>query len=94
MKCNAHMTYLFWTLWIIDILLLALTVLGKNFRSGFGAGVDLNILFIVILLIILAASLWIWLVLKQKMTGVIVAGLPMLAMLIYYFIDTKKSSQN
>lgn len=88
------MAFLFWTFWIIDILLLALTVMGKNFRSGFGAGIDLNIIIMVFLLIILAASLWIWLVLKQKTIGVIVAGLPILVMLIYYFIDTMKPSQN
>lgn len=88
------MAFLFWTFWIIDILLLALTVLGKNFRSGFGAGIELNIIILVFLLIILAASLWIWLVLKQKTIGVIVAGLPILVMLMYYFIDTMKPRQN
>jgi hypothetical protein len=81
------MNFLFWLIWIIDVLLLLLAFLGKNFRSSFGAGIDLNILVIIILLAILAGSLMMRFAFKQKGVSLVVVSLPLLAALAMYIAD-------
>jgi hypothetical protein len=81
------MNFLFWLLWIIDALLLLLAILGKNFRSSFGAGVDLNVIIIICLLAILAGSLMLRFAFKQKGISLVVVSLPLLAVLAMYIVD-------
>ena len=82
-----NMPFLFWTLWIIDLLLLALAFVGKGFRSGFGAGIDLNVLFIIGLIIVLIGSLVFRYAFKQKAISLVVVSIPLLVILIMYLFD-------
>ncbi|HEY3386680.1 MAG TPA: hypothetical protein VGK46_09230 [Saprospiraceae bacterium] len=81
------MTFLFWSCWVINVLILIIAILGKGFRSSFGAGVDFNILLIIFLLIILASSLILRFALKQKGLSLFVVSLPLLAMFVLYLYE-------
>ena len=82
-----NMPILFWVLWIINLLLLALACIGKGFRSSFGAGIDLNVLFIIGLFIILFGSLMIRIAFKQKPLSLVVISIPLLVVLVMYLFD-------
>lgn len=81
------MVFLFWTLWIMNVLLLILAVVGKGFRESFGAGVNLNVLIISLTLIVLIASLVLKFSAKQKWISLVVVALPVLALLVIYIMD-------
>ena len=81
------MVFLFWTLWIMNVLLLMLAVVGKGFRESFGAGVNLNVLIISLTLIVLIASLVLKFSAKQKWISLVVVALPVLALLVIYIMD-------
>lgn len=81
------MVFLFWTLWIMNVLLLMLAVVGKGFRESFGAGVNLNVLIISLTLIVLIASLVLKFSAKQKWISLVVVALPVLALLVIYMMD-------
>lgn len=81
------MSFLFWMLWIVNLMLLLLAMLGKGFRSGFGAGIDFNTLVIISLLIVLAGSLIFRFTAKQKWISVVVVSLPLLATLVMYLLE-------
>ena len=81
------MVFLFWTLWIMNVLLLMLAVMGKGFRESFGAGINMNVLIIVGTLLVLIASLVLKFSAKQKGISLVVVALPMLALLVMYIID-------
>ena len=81
------MVFLFWFLWIINLLLLLLAIMGKGFRESFGAGVDLNVLVIIGTIIILIASLVLRYGVKQKTMSLVVVALPAIALLIMYLVD-------
>lgn len=81
------MVFLFWTLWIMNVLLLMLAVVGKGFRESFGAGVNLNVLIISLTLIVLIASLVLKFSAKQKWMSLVVVALPVLALLVIYIMD-------
>lgn len=81
------MVFLFWTLWIMNVLLLILAVVGKGFRESFGAGVNLNVLIISLTLIVLIASLVLKFSAKQKWISLVVVALPVLALLVMYIMD-------
>ncbi len=81
------MTFLFWTLWIINILLLFLAIVGKGFRSGFGAGVDLNSVVIIVLIAVMAGSLVFRYSVKQKWISLVVVSLPLWLMMLWYIFE-------
>lgn len=81
------MVFLFWTLWIMNVLLLMLALVGKGFRESFGAGVNLNVLIISLTLIVLIASLVLKFSAKQKWISLVVVALPVLALLVIYMMD-------
>ena len=81
------MPFLFWVLWIINLLILALAFVGKGFRSSFGAGIDLNVLFIIGLVIVLFGSLMVRYAFKQKAISLVVVSIPLLVVLIMYLFD-------
>lgn len=88
------MGFLYWALWIVDLLILMLAIWGKAFRSGFGAGVGLNSFVIICLLIILGGSLWLRLVLRKKELSLLMVSLPVLAMLLLYIWDSLKAGNS
>ena len=81
------MTFLFWSCWVINVLMLILAIIGKGFRSSFGAGVDFNILMIIFLVIILTGSLIIRFSLRHKGLSLIVVSLPLLTMFVLYLYE-------
>ena len=83
------MNILFWTLTLINILLLTFTMWAKGFRSGFGASTDLNVLMLLGYSIVIIASFIVKFGLKQKEWAVGVAALPMLLLFVMYLFDRK-----
>jgi hypothetical protein len=81
------MTILFWMLWALNVLMLLLAIVGKGFRSSFGAGVDLNVLMIVGLLVVLIVSLVLRIAVKQKWVSLVVVSLPLIGMLLLYGVE-------
>jgi hypothetical protein len=81
------MSFLFWLGWGFNLLLLIIAFMGKGFRAGFGAGVDLNVLFIVVLIAVLAGSLILRFSVKQKWMSLVVVSLPICMMLFLYLFE-------
>ena len=81
------MSFLFWLCWIINLLLLIMAILGKGFRSDFGAGVDVNVLLTIVLIVVLAGSLILRFSLKQKWVSLVVVSLPVCMMLVWYLFE-------
>ena len=81
------MSFLFWLLWLTNILFLISALLGKGFRSDFGAGVDLDVLLTIVLIVVLAGSLILRFSLKQKWVSLVVVSLPVCMMLVWYLFE-------
>lgn len=81
------MPFLFWTLWVVNLLLLALAIVGKGYRSSFGAGIDFNVVMILGLLIVLVSSLVLRFAVKQKAISLVVVSIPLLVVLVMYLFD-------
>lgn len=81
------MTFLFWLLWLTNLLLLIITLLGKGFRSDFGAGVDVNVLVTIVLIVVLAGSLILRFSVKHKWVSLVVVSLPVCMMLVWYLFE-------
>jgi len=81
------MPFLFWTLWVINLLLLALATVGKGYRSSFGAGIDFNVVMILGLLIVLVSSLVLRFAVKQKAISLVVVSIPLLVVLAMYIYE-------
>ena len=82
------MTILFWFLFIIDLLLCLLAVVGKGFRDDFGAS-SINTWFTVLLFAGMIGGLIARFVLKKQVIGLALMSVPVLVMIIWYFIDTR-----
>ena len=79
--------FLFWCLWIINVLLLLLTVAGKEFRSGFGAGININLILITGLIVILVSSMLFRFSSKPKWISLAIVLLPLIILLVWYIYD-------
>jgi len=77
----------FWILWIIDVLLILLVLVGSNFRSGFGAGNDFNNIALLVLVLLLLSSIITRIVIKPRWVSLTLAALPLLLLLLFYFFD-------
>lgn len=85
------MVFIFWTFWTVDLLLTLLIFLGKDFRRSWGAGVELNVALGAAIVICLIGSLALRFFLRRELWSIIVAGLPLLGMLLWYFADKAKN---
>lgn len=81
------MSILFWLLWIINLLLAVLILWGKGYRSGYGAGVDLNVVMLIGVVLVLIGSLVARYYFKHLMASVILVSLPLLGMFVWYLFD-------
>ena len=81
------MSFLFWIFWILDLLLTLLIFWGKDFRRSWGAGIDLNVALGIAMVICLAGSLALRFLFRREIWSVIVAGLPLLGLLLWYLSD-------
>jgi hypothetical protein len=88
------MNAIYWTICVLNLLLLGIAVAGKGLRAGFGAGVDFNTLLILLLMVALAGSLLIRFGMKQKEFSLVVVCLPLLAMMLLYLYEKATGSSN
>jgi hypothetical protein len=88
-KKNTSMNFLFWLLWIVNVLLLLLAVAGSGFRSSFGANTDMNGMITILVIIILIASIWLKLSVRQKWISLAVVAIPVLFMFFMYLFEKK-----
>ena len=83
------MNFLFWLLWILDILLLGFVIAGSNFRAGFGASTDLNSWLTILLVIVVILSIILRFSVKQKNISLGVAAIPFIILFIMYLFDKR-----
>jgi len=83
------MSFLFWLLWILNLLLAVLSLLGSHFRSSFGASSSLNSWLLPGLIIILIASLVVRYSLRHSKLSLIIVALPFLVLFLMYLMDKK-----
>ena len=81
------MTVLFWILFVLDVLLCLLAIVGKGFRDDFGAS-SINTWFTVLLFAGIIGAL-ICKLLGRHAWALACAALPVLVMLVWYFVDTR-----
>jgi hypothetical protein len=86
------MTFLFWTCIIIDILLVALTVAGSNFRSSFGASTDFNTIALIVYGLSIAGAIICRFAVKPKWVSLLIAALPVLILFLLYLFEKKTGS--
>ena len=83
------MNFLFWLLWIINILLLLLAIAGSGLRASFGANTDLNGFLTIFLIIILIASIWLKFSIKHKWISLVIVALPVIVLFLMYLFEKK-----
>ena len=83
------MSFVFWLLWVLNLLLAALTMFGSHLRSSFGASNSLNSWLLPGLIIILIASLIVRYSLRHSKLSLIIVALPFLILFLMYLIDKK-----
>ena len=82
---------LFWILWIIDLVITLLSVLGKNFRRSFTA-TDPTLWFHVLLISSVVGGLLLRLIFKRSAWSLLMVALPLLVLLVWYLIDKASGS--
>jgi len=82
------MGFLFWTCWIVDLLIVALAVLGRGFRASFGAGTALNTIVIGLCGLAVIAALVFRLAGRPKPAMIIVL-VPLAALLVLYWMEER-----
>jgi hypothetical protein len=85
------MALLFWLLFVVDLLICLLSVVGKGFRDSFSAS-SLNTWFTVLLFGSTFGGLLLRLVFRKAVLSLAVVALPLLVMLVWYLIDSKMSA--
>lgn len=81
------MATLFWTLFVIDLLVGALALLGKGFREDFGASA-INTWFTVLLFAGTIGAL-VFKLMGRQPWALAWAGVPLLVMLLWYIVDKR-----
>ena len=80
------MNFLFWTCWIVDLLIVAVAVMGRGFRASFGAGTDLNTIVIGLCGLAVVAALVLRLAGRPR-SALVVALVPLADLLVLYWIE-------
>lgn len=80
------MAFLFWLFWIADLLICLLALIGKGFRESFGASA-IGVGFTILLFTCTIGGLLLRLVYKSTLPALIAAALPLLVLLVWYFLD-------
>ncbi len=80
------MTALFWIFWVVDLIIGLFVIAAKDFRNSFTA-TDINTWFSVVFIIGLAGGIILQLFFKKPVWAVVLAALPLLALLVWFFID-------
>lgn len=80
------MTFLFWLLWLFDLATCLLLFIAGDFRRSF-TGNNPQAWVAVVLLVCVLASPIVRFVFKRPLPSLITAGIPVLALLIWYMAD-------
>jgi hypothetical protein len=78
--------FLFWLFWVADLLICLLALIGKGFRESFGASA-IGVGFSILLFACTLGGLLLRLVFKNVLPALIVAALPLLILMVWYFLD-------
>lgn len=78
------MNLLFWLLWLLNAAFAILIMWAASYRSGYGAGVDLDTILLIGVAIVLVAGLIVRYGMKKPGVSLIVVGLPVLGLLLWY----------
>jgi hypothetical protein len=84
------MTFLFWLLFVIDLLVSLLIVIGKGFRESFTDS-PINAWFSILIFACTLGALILRFAFKKELLSLIVAALPLVILLVWYLVDTKQS---
>lgn len=85
------MALLFWLLFIVDLLICLLAVVGKGFRDSYSAS-SIHTWFSVLLFGCIFGGLLVRFVFRKALLSLAVVALPLLVLLVWYLIDTKLSA--
>ena len=81
------MDIVFWVLWVIDLLLTFVVIMAGVYRENAGAFNNENFTYSVVLMLLLVGSIVVRYVLQWPLLSVLLAALPLLILLIMYFLD-------
>ena len=81
------MNIVFWVLWSFNLVLTFVVVLAAIYRENAGAFNNENYTYAVVLMLLLVGSIVVRYVLQWPQLSVLLAALPLLIVLIMYFLD-------
>ena len=81
------MNFLFWLLFIVDLLFAILVIFLSGVRQNFGAQSDLNSWLLIVLVVLIIASLVFRYALKMPRVSLVIVALPILGMFMWYLYD-------
>ncbi|MGB3079329.1 MAG: hypothetical protein WBB31_09665 [Saprospiraceae bacterium] len=83
------MSFLFWFLFILDLLLIILTIGASDFRAGFGASTYFNTWILIVTVISLIASLVTRYYFRQNKLSLLVVAIPVLLLFVMYVFEKR-----
>lgn len=83
------MAFLFWLLWSIDLIIALFTIIAKRFRGSFTSS-DHTWWFDLLIIGSVVGSFLLRLAFRRPSLALIVAALPLLILLVWYFTDSEK----
>ena len=83
------MAFLFWLLWSVDLIIAVFTIIAKRFRGSF-TSTDHTWWFDLLLIGSIVGSILFRLAFRRPSVALLLAALPLLILLIWYFTDTQK----
>ena len=86
-----YMSFLFWLFWGADLLIGLATWLGKGFRESFTDS-SINIWFFILMVGCILGGLVLRLAFKKALLSLLVVALPLLVLLVWYFLDTRPAA--
>ena len=81
------MNIVFWILWSINLVLTFIIILAAIYRENVGAFNNENYTYAAVLMLLLVGSIVVRYVLQWPQLSVLLAALPLLIVLIMYFLD-------
>ena len=81
------MNIVFWILWSIHLVLTFIIILAAIYRENVGAFNNENYTYAAVLMLLLVGSIVVRYVLQWPQLSVLLAALPLLIVLIMYFLD-------
>lgn len=83
------MNFLFWLLFVVNLLLIGFMIWGIGFRASFGATTDWNSIALIVLILLQAGSLFVRYGEKKPHWSLCMVALPVMVLFIVYLLDDK-----